>query len=613
MAKKPVITIDVNDDQFKRFYEMFNKYQGQVDAMPESWKSANEILNAGIAAIAEQTHNISKHLNSAITAQKQFSKATGTSLTGLKGMAKYAKEVKDSFFSVEKFVLKVGALGLGVFGGSLFGMDKLAGAALSQTRGARGLGVNTGALRAFKLDYSQIAPDTLPNSAYAAQRDLSKIGLLGYAAGISPATAANMDPVALSQLLVRRAHDYYTQNKGNAVALSQNTAMMQGFSAAGLGLEDVTRAGQAPLSDILSAQKNMRADRGRLNYGNGAIEQLFDFQRQLKVAGNALETDLAKRLAKLGPGLGGLVTVVEKDAEKLLNGVLSKKNMDAISKELDKFTTYLASGKAQDDIKVFASSLGDLANVIHAIAHPYDTAVNKASDLIERGANRLHNGYKLSDLPDDVPGAAEAKAAARKALSAPVAGGIGANGRPLTKAQEAKLEAGLGFLPGTLAALRQTESSGRANAVSGKGAMGLFQLMPATAKGLGVTDPFDPIQNELGGAKYLAQMRAFARRLAPGASGRDNMEMALAAYNYGPDNFQKLFAAHHDDWKKYLPSETKREISSFMQNLPQASRDRLNTPLLQQIARNTAQPVKVQVTMSTPASARVAVQANAAR
>jgi soluble lytic murein transglycosylase-like protein len=51
----------------------------------------------------------------------------------------------------------------------------------------------------------------------------------------------------------------------------------------------------------------------------------------------------------------------------------------------------------------------------------------------------------------------------------------------------------------------RNESGGNPNAVSGAGAIGLMQLMPGTAKGLGV-DPHDPRRNLEGGIKYLAQL-----------------------------------------------------------------------------------------------------------
>ncbi len=70
----------------------------------------------------------------------------------------------------------------------------------------------------------------------------------------------------------------------------------------------------------------------------------------------------------------------------------------------------------------------------------------------------------------------------------------------------------------------EVESAYRQDAVSSAGAIGLGQLMPATARDLGV-DPHDPLQNLDGSARYLAMMlEAFG-----------DPRLALAAYNAGPD------------------------------------------------------------------------------
>ncbi|MEW6282492.1 MAG: transglycosylase SLT domain-containing protein [Candidatus Eremiobacterota bacterium] len=73
----------------------------------------------------------------------------------------------------------------------------------------------------------------------------------------------------------------------------------------------------------------------------------------------------------------------------------------------------------------------------------------------------------------------------------------------------------------------QQESVFDPKAVSRSGAMGLMQLMPATADTLGVTDPFDPVQNVAGGTAFLAQLL----RQHDG-----NVRVALAGYNAGPYN-----------------------------------------------------------------------------
>ena len=100
-----------------------------------------------------------------------------------------------------------------------------------------------------------------------------------------------------------------------------------------------------------------------------------------------------------------------------------------------------------------------------------------------------------------------------------------------------------------IVAMMMQESGGRANAKSPAGAMGLMQLMPATAAELGVTDPFDPDQNLRGGIEYIArQLRAF----------NNDLYKALWAYNAGPGNAKK--------GRMPKPSETRPYITRIINN-----------------------------------------------
>ena len=84
--------------------------------------------------------------------------------------------------------------------------------------------------------------------------------------------------------------------------------------------------------------------------------------------------------------------------------------------------------------------------------------------------------------------------------------------------------------PALVKAVIMAESGYNPVAVSKKGAIGLMQLMPATAVELGVEDSFDPENNINGGVKYLKQlMKRF----------RGNLPLAIAAYNAGSTNVRK--------------------------------------------------------------------------
>jgi soluble lytic murein transglycosylase-like protein len=81
-----------------------------------------------------------------------------------------------------------------------------------------------------------------------------------------------------------------------------------------------------------------------------------------------------------------------------------------------------------------------------------------------------------------------------------------------------------------LASLVRAESGGNSRAVSPVGAQGLMQLMPQTAAGLGVVDSFEPGQNVRGGTTYLDSLLT---------RYHDNLALALAAYNAGPEAVDK--------------------------------------------------------------------------
>lgn len=96
--------------------------------------------------------------------------------------------------------------------------------------------------------------------------------------------------------------------------------------------------------------------------------------------------------------------------------------------------------------------------------------------------------------------------------------------------------------------LLQQESGFNPAAKSSAGAIGLAQLMPATAKSLGV-NPYDPIQNMMGGARYLRQQYNTFK----------DWRLALAAYNAGPGAVQK--------YKGTPPyKETQNYVASIMRS-----------------------------------------------
>lgn len=137
-----------------------------------------------------------------------------------------------------------------------------------------------------------------------------------------------------------------------------------------------------------------------------------------------------------------------------------------------------------------------------------------------------------------------------------------------------------GIPAGLLGAVISKESSGNPNAMSGKGAIGLTQVMPNTARGMGY-DPEDlkrnPAMQVEAGARYLKQM----------IDAHDgNVSAALAAYNWGPGNVQKYLRGE----KTQVPTETVNYVNDprFAQWTQQAAPG--SDDELAQLAKQSSQP-----------------------
>ncbi len=118
-------------------------------------------------------------------------------------------------------------------------------------------------------------------------------------------------------------------------------------------------------------------------------------------------------------------------------------------------------------------------------------------------------------------------------------------------AETVKQATAYNLAPSFVAAVIAAESSWRPEAVSNKGAVGLMQLMPGTARSLGV-DPWNWRENVAGGARYLKMM----------LDRFGNVETALAAYNAGPTRIANISrgGSARDRW----PRETRMYVAKVL-------------------------------------------------
>lgn len=130
----------------------------------------------------------------------------------------------------------------------------------------------------------------------------------------------------------------------------------------------------------------------------------------------------------------------------------------------------------------------------------------------------------------------------------------------LAKSNDERIEAAIkeaskkyGVEEGLIRAIIKVESNFNPQAKSSAGAMGLMQLMPGNVKAYGITDPYNIEQNIDAGTNHI---KDYLKKYS------GNLEMALAAYNFGPGNMNKRGISSENDFYK-LPTETKNYLTKI--------------------------------------------------
>ena len=403
MPVKPVISIEVDDTAFKRFYALFEQYQAEVEKQPEAWKALGEAMGdsakglAGgattakesFAIAAAQAGIISEALSGAVKAQKDLGSATERSAGSMGKLHKNALGIGSAIAGIGGWIIKLGAFG--GLGGLLsgLGIGELASASFTRSRSAGRLGMSTGALASFGVNVQRFLGTDALQSAVMAQNTVGGLGALSML-GIGPERAQRMDPGDLAIEELRAATKIYLHDKASGMKVPFSDPRLKNIYHGMLGgdLQSVLLAAQpGGLAELDKRQRGYHQNIGAFNISAKDQEELNNFKIALDRAGMSIETTFIHGLAPLAPELDNLSVQFTGFIKDVLASQAAKDSINLLAGGLHSLGVTLASDSFRHDLKRFGQDISWIVDKLKLIP-----IVNDKGGAILNTANAASQG-----------------------------------------------------------------------------------------------------------------------------------------------------------------------------------------------------------------------------
>lgn len=391
-----IIDIDVNDESFKRFSALWQKYLTELDKTPQKWAAVNAQVGASAQGYQQITAAIfaqTQVLQRMAAAQGQIATQTERSSRYWRDLSRYAKDFKGSIEEATTSLLKWGQIagvltGL-IGGGGLFGINRLAQGVAAGRQSSLGLGTTYGGQSAFNLNFGRFVDSNsfLSGVANSKLDPRKRVGLL--AAGLTDKEIEGdtaTTGAALLRNLFRIADTTPKQNYGTTLeALRQNDY---------LSPQDLQRLHDTPQSERDAQFGAFGRDRSSLNLPGDTQRAWQDLTTQLSRAGTQIENTLIRGLVPLAGPLAQISTSFEKFAAAALASPQLGKWIDDVASGFSKMAAAFESpGKLMD--MVFGRHDSD-SIVDRMTRRAGDTLLGQPYDDPARGST---GGGKMMPLP----------------------------------------------------------------------------------------------------------------------------------------------------------------------------------------------------------------------
>ena len=416
-----VISIDVQDEAFKQFNALFQKFHKEVSTLPGAWGNLdkavkkteptfvkiNELLKdsknlatglvkAYAPAPFKKIYDIVKQTNAEFKGAKTVAdkflitskgivKTFGTIAKSSFGLA---KNIKDITLNIAKWA----ALGLFTLAAGGFGLDKLAQSASNQKREAGALGITTGQHQSAQVNFGRFGDaDSIMQKILEAQTDPSKRWTLR-SNGISDQDINAKNPAEiLKQLLPNLADKFSHAPKGSEASYMHANGMDQ-FGDLGYMKNALAAAITGELAKLI---KQSKVDDKSLNSVSTKTATAWqDFLSQLERAGFTIENLFKNHLAPLSGSVGKLSMAFVHAVDTVFKSGTADKWIKKTGDAIEKGAKYLTSDDFNKDVEKFSTALETTATYVIAFGKAVAGIMDFLGITPEKDSEKGDNPFK---------------------------------------------------------------------------------------------------------------------------------------------------------------------------------------------------------------------------
>ena len=358
MAVKSIIDVDVNDDQFKSFMEMFKKYQDAIKKLPGAWGETEKAVGLARNKLEDMAGIIQKQTREQEKMRRELDKTNYAMGLLYKTTDKVYSRIKSTTADLFKWSGAVGILSTVVGAFSLAGFDQLARSASQARSQSMGIGIAPGQLQAANINYARFGGATPTLSRIAEmQNDITQRYYLQNL-GISREDIEQKSAFELLPQVLRGVGRGYS---GLMEAGTTINAGAYGYDQFGLSTDQLRRYAFASRTGELEEVSSRLPGRAAAIGGSEDVYRRYqDFITRIDTSWTALQSTLISKLEPLSAPLATLLDAFKNLAASALSSDGFKNNLKRFADWINDFAVRIGTDEAKKNMEAFANRVGEV-------------------------------------------------------------------------------------------------------------------------------------------------------------------------------------------------------------------------------------------------------------